>query len=480
MIQYVSNKGNGASVDFETAILAGRAPDGGLYVPTSLPRISKTQLQSWKNLSYTDLAFEVLSLFIDETTISSIELHKIIENSFDTFYHPEKIPFHSLTSRKNIIIQELFHGPTLSFKDIAMGFVVNLLDFFLKRRKEKMSIMVATSGDTGPAAAFATIGKETINTWALYPQGYITEEQERQMTTITAPNVHSVRVTNCPNGSDDLDELISSLFANTSFKQELNLSSVNSINWGRIMMQTVHYFYGYLKTVDTIGELLNFAVPSGAFGNLCAGSLAREMGLPVGKFILSNNQNNCLQRIFNEGIYVKEKVINCASSAIDISLPINFWRYLYFAIDQNPEKIKLWMEESEKNNRVEFDKNTHKQFSKGFLTASISDKLTLNTIQEVFETEGYLLDPHAAVAVAAANTVKAEFPNDSKILCLATAHPSKFSDVIKESLNVNALPAEAIHHSIENAKEYCQKIYECNYENMYQTIPKTMQVISNK
>ena len=480
MIQYVSITGGGNPVDFEKAILTGKAPDGGLYVPTSLPEISKRQLASWKHLNYTDLAFEILALFIDTSTISSTELHQLIDESFATFYHPEQIPFYALTSKKDIIIQELFHGPTLSFKDVAMGFVVNLFNFFLKRKGEKMSIMVATSGDTGPAAAYASIGKETIDTWALYPEGYITEEQERQMTTIAASNVHPVRIHNCVNGSDDLDELIADLFADKQFKKELKLSSVNSINWGRVMMQTVHYFYGYLQTVDTVGELLNFAVPSGAFGNLCAGALAREMGLPVGKFILSNNENNCLQRIFKEGIYSKEKVINCASSAIDISLPINFWRYLYFAIDQKPEKIKQWMEEVDKGNKIVFDEETHQKYSEGFLTASVSDEVTLSTIQEVYKSEGYLLDPHAAVAVAATNMVKTDLTNTTKVLCLATAHPSKFPEVIKKALNVENLPIEATHHSIEEAKEYCQQIYECDFDDMHQSVPKTMSLTAQQ
>ncbi len=480
MIKYVSNSGGGSPVDLETAILNGRAPDGGLYVPTSLPKISEEQLKSWKHLNYTDLAFEILSLFIDRSVVSETELREILNNSFKAFYHLQKIPVNTLASKKDTYIQELFHGPTLSFKDVAMGFVVNLFDFFLKQKNKKMSIVVATSGDTGPAAAHAAIGKDTLKMWTLYPQGFITDEQKRQMTTIMAPNVHAVEVTNCPNGSDDLDELVAELFANEKLKRELNLSSVNSINWGRVMMQTVHYFYGYLQTVDEVGEILNFAVPTGAFGNLCAGSLAREMGLPVGKFILSNNQNACLQRVFSDGVYLKEGVINCPSSAIDISIPINFWRHLYFAIGQDSSKIKRWMDELEAKGRVEFDKTTHRKFSRGFLTASISDELTLETIREIYEADGYLLDPHAAVAVAAAEKVKTELAEGSKILCLATAHPSKFPAVIKKALKQSNLPEKAIHMSIEAAKGLCQKIYQCAFEDMHRTIPNTMKATANR
>ena len=280
-----------------------------------------------------------------------------------------------MKSEEGVYIQELFHGPTLSFKDVAMGFVVNLFNFFLKRKREKMTIIVATTGDTGPAAAQATIGKAHLDTWVLYPKELITEEQERQMTTITASNVHPVGVANCPDGADDLDILIAKMFGDKEFKSKLNLSSVNSINWGRVMMQTVHYFYGYLQTVDRVGEALNFAVPSGAFGNLCAGSLAREMGLPVGKFIIANNQNACLTRIFTKGIFSKAPIIACPASAIDILIPYNFWRYLYFAIGQDGTKINEWIKTFEATGKVVFDETTFKTYSKGFLADSISDCL---------------------------------------------------------------------------------------------------------
>ena len=475
MIQYVSTKGGIAPVNFETAILDGFAADGGLYVPTELPKITLVQLSAWKNLSFIELAYEVLSLFIDESVMSDLELKKILEESYQSFYDSDIIPFYELSAQKNLIIQELFHGPTLSFKDIGMAFIVHLFHFFLKRKEEKMTIVVATTGDTGPAAAHASIGKSTIDTWVLYPKELITEEQERQMTTISAPNVYPVGVSNCPDGADDLDVLIAELFADKELKEALNLSSVNSINWGRVMMQTVHYFYGYLKTVDRVGEPLNFAVPSGAFGNLCAGSLARAMGLPVGKFIVANNQNACLHRIFSQGIFSKKEMINCPSSAIDILVPYNFWRYLYFAVDQDSVKIKAWMEEYNQKGVVQFDKASYQQYNEGFISYSISDEQTLSTIRQVYQEEGYLLDPHAAVAVAAASTFKKEFSSKNDILCLATAHPSKFSVSIADALGTGEhLPIAATHFSIDTAKNRCEKIYTCHFGNMRTAIPEVM------
>jgi len=481
MIQFVSNKGGGQPVDFETAILDGFASDGGLYVPTTLPEISLEEMTKWKDYSYTEVAYEILSRFIDESVISEKELKHLLKESFSTFYHEKLIPNYRLKSIPNFYIQELFHGPTLSFKDVAMGFVINLFNFFLKRRGEQMSIIVATTGDTGPAAAHASIGKAHLNTWVLYPKELITEEQERQMTTISAPNIFAVGVSNCPDGADDLDLLIADLFADKSFKTALNLSSVNSINWGRVMMQTVHYFYGYLQTVDKVGDLLNFAVPSGAFGNLCAGSLARMMGLPVGKFIIANNENACLHRIFTQGIFLKKDIIACQASAIDILIPYNFWRYLYFAVGQKPAKIKAWIAEFEKTGKVNFDKETFDAYSKGYLADIISDEQTLVTIKSIFEKEAYLLDPHAAVAVTAALNLAAQLPKNTKTLCLATAHPCKFPESIKMALGVESteLPPAAKHNSVEEAKEFCQRIYSCDYKNMDTAIRRSMSASVN-
>lgn len=468
MIQFVSNRGGGIPVDFETAILAGFAPDGGLYVPTELPKISLATLATWKGNSYTDIAYEILSLFIDDSIISESELKQILTDSFSTFYHQDLIPIYPLSSISNLYVQELFHGPTLSFKDVAMGFIVNLFNFFLKRKGKKMTIVVATTGDTGPAAAYASIDKEFLDTWVLYPKELITEEQERQMTTLMATNVHPVGVANCPDGADDLDLLIAKLFADNSFKEKLNLSSVNSINWGRVMMQTVHYFYGYLQTVDRVGEPLNFAVPSGAFGNLCAGSLARAMGLPVGKFIIANNQNACLYRIFTKGIFSKAPIIPCPASAIDILIPYNFWRYLYFAIGQDSAKINQWISTFEQTGKVVFDKATFATYSNGFIADTISDEQTLSTIEDVYYKEQYLLDPHAAVAVAAAKNLQSSLSIKAKTLCLATAHPCKFPESIGKALNVKRddLPVQANHESIEIANALCQRGYHVDYDTM--------------
>ena len=247
MSEYVSTRGGIAPVGFDEAVLAGFARDGGLFVPRAIPRISRDRLESWAGLSYPDLAFKMLSLYIDEAVIPAGDLKQLIATSFQDFEHPDIMPLVPLQGDGNLFVMELFHGPTLSFKDIAMGFLVNTMDYLLQRRGGHLNLVLATTGDTGPAAAHAAAGKAGIDCWPLYPRGMISEEQERQMTTLNAANVHAVAVEDCPDGGDDLDLVVAGLFDDADLVRELELSSVNSINWGRVLMQSVHYAYGYLK-----------------------------------------------------------------------------------------------------------------------------------------------------------------------------------------------------------------------------------------
>ncbi|WP_431166684.1 threonine synthase [Tenacibaculum halocynthiae] len=474
MLQFVSNKGGGKPVDFETAILDGFAVDGGLYVPEILPEIKEEQLKEWKDLSYVELAFEILSLFIDRSIISEKELKNILQTAYAPFEKKEIIPLYKMKSRKDTYIMELFHGPTISFKDVGLAFLVNLVNFFLERKKEHLTLVVATTGDTGPATAYFAAGKSNIDAWVLYPKGLITEEQERQMTTLQQANVHPVGVSNCPDGGDDLDAVISKLYANKPFKEKLKLSSVNSINWGRVMMQTVHYFYGYLQIVDTVGEQVNMSVPSGGFGNLCAGGLARKMGLPIKYLVAANNKNACLHRIFSEGKFTKEEIIETPSSAIDILIPFNFWRYLYFCIDKDTERIKKWMDEFKTTGNVTFDKETFETYKNGFLSNSSSDQETLNLINKIYTNESYLLDPHGAVSLNATDVLRNVLGNE-KLICLATAHPSKFPEVIKKALSISVLPKAATHQSIENEKRLCEKVHLCNHEYLEEALIHAME-----
>jgi len=464
MLNYVSTKGGTSPVDFETAVLKGFADDGGMFVPNEIPRVSPDLLQKWSTLSFNDLAFEILSLYIDRSIIPETDLRELIIKSTQTFNHPDIIPVLSLGKDSNQFIMELFHGPTLSFKDVAMGFLINTMDYFLDRKGEKVSLLIATTGDTGPAAAYASCGKKTIDCWTLYPRGFISEEQERQMTTLGAPNVHAVSVENCPDGGDDLDLVIAELFEDKELVKKLRLSSVNSINWCRVMFQSVHYFYAYFKMADKIGEKIVVSVPTGAFGNLFAGYLAREMGLPVGAFICANNRNATVHRLLETNIFSRQGLKQTPSNAIDIALPYNYWRFLYFICGQDGTTVKNWMKEYQEQGQVLFDESTMEKIKQGFLSAAISDDETLSTISETFEKfDGYLLDPHGAVAVAAANQLIPDLPPGTKVVSLLTAHPAKFPDITRLALKLDGdLPPTGVHESIEGVKDYFQQVRLCD------------------
>ena len=453
MIRYTSTKGGVPPVTFDEAILQGFAEDGGLFVPEAIPKITDAQLQQWSTLDYPSLAYEMISLFIDPQIIPAKELKQLIHDSFSTFQHPDLMPLVTLGNDPLFSIMELFHGPTLSFKDIAMGFLVRTMDYLLQKREQRVNLILATTGDTGPAAASAAAGRKTIDCWPLFPAGMISEEQERQMTTLKDANIHSVAVEDCPDGGDDLDIVVARMFADHERKNALKLSSVNSINWCRVMVQAVHYAYGYFRACKEIGAPVIFSVPSGAFGNLCAGDLARKMGIPISTFICANNQNQTLHSTFSTGLFKKKALIQTVSSAIDIVVPYNFWRFLYFNTNYNSSKISRMMADFDEKGEVQLDAKTHETICNGFESMTVSDEATLSTIKKTFEDFNYLLDPHGAVAVTAAHSLRSRFDKDTPIVCLATAHPAKFPMISGKALeSEEALPPQALHPSLEAAK----------------------------
>ncbi len=458
MLKYVSTKGGIAPVGFDEAVLQGFAEDGGLFVPESIPQISEDQLLSWSTLSYTELAFEMLSLFIDQETIPPEDLERLISESFASFQHPELMPLVQGEKDSNFHIMELFHGPTLSFKDIAMGFLIRTMDYFLQKRGQHLNLLLATTGDTGPAAAHAAAGRKTIDCWPLYPTGMISDEQERQMTTLTSENIHPVAVEDCPDGGDDLDLVVAKMFASKEQRKKLKLSSVNSINWCRVMAQSVHYAYGYFRACKKVGEPVIFSVPSGAFGNLCAGYLARQMGIPIKTFICANNQNKTLHTTFSTGCFKKQDLIQTVSSAIDIVVPYNFWRFLYFNTQGDSELISTLMNSFQQEGQVVLDPETHKAICQGFESIAVSDALTLSTIKDCFENQQYLLDPHGAVAVAAARSLRGKLDKNIPVVVLATAHPAKFPEITRKATHCGEiLPEQGLHSTLERAKSLPEK-----------------------
>ena len=467
MLKYISTKGEIAPVGFDEAVLQGFAEDGGLFVPESIPQISADQLSSWSTLSYTELAFQILSLFIHQDTIPPEDLKRLISESFSSFHHPELMPLVPDELDTNFYIMELFHGPTLSFKDIAMGFLIRTMDYFLQKRGQHLNLVLATTGDTGPAAAHAVAGRKTIDCWPLYPSGMISAEQERQMTTLTSENIHPIGVEDCPDGGDDLDLVVAKMFAAKEQRKNLKLSSVNSINWCRVMVQSVHYAYGYFRTCKKVGEPVIFSVPSGAFGNLCAGYLARQIGIPIKTFICANNQNNTLHTTFSTGVFKKQDLIQTVSSAIDIVVPYNFWRFLYFNTRGNSGLISTLMNSFQQEGQVTLDSDTHKAICRGFESIAVSDALTLSTIKDFFENQHYLLDPHGSVAVAAARSLRPRLDKHIPVVALATAHPAKFPEITRMSIHCGeTLPKQGLHSSLEIAKSLPEKKLSINRTNL--------------
>jgi threonine synthase len=356
-----------------------------------------------------------------------------------------------------------------------MGFLIRTMDYLLQKRGDRVSIVLATTGDTGPAAAHAAAGRPTIDCWPLYPKGMISREQELQMTTLSAGNIHPVAVENCPDGGDDLDLVVAALFADQHLKERLRLSSVNSINWCRVMVQAIHYFYGYFRACDTLGDPVVFSVPSGAFGNLFAGYLARRMGLPVTGFVCANNVNNALSTALTTGVFEKRPLRRTVSSAIDIVVPYNFWRFLYYLGGSDPDKIIAWMTRFQTDGRVRVAEEMNWAVQNGFSAMTVPDAETLTTIRQAFTADvPYLLDPHGAVAVAAAREAASRYPAHTRMVCLATAHPAKFPDIITRALGTPVLPDQAVHPFLEQMRTRCRHLRICDRHHLASALVRAM------
>jgi threonine synthase len=476
MISYVSTRGGGLPLPFDEAVLQGFAADGGLFVPETIPTLSMDRLADLSRMDYPDLAAAILSLFIDPSVIPEPDLARLVNDSFSPFDRGRVVDLVPLNGDPDLMVMELFHGPTLSFKDIAMGFLIRTMDYLLQKRGDRVSIVLATTGDTGPAAAHAAANRAAIDCWPLYPKGMITREQELQMTTLGAGNIHPVAVENCPDGGDDLDLVVAALFADPELKARLRLSSVNSINWCRVMVQAIHYFYGYFRACETIGDPVVFSVPSGAFGNLFSGYLAKSMGLPVTGFVCANNVNNALSTALTTGVFEKRPLRRTVSSAIDIVVPYNFWRFLYFLGGSDPEKINESMARFQADGRVRVAEEMEKAVQQGFSAVTVSDDETLATIRQAFTADRpYLLDPHGAVAVTAARKVSSRYPARTRIICLATAHPAKFPDIITGALGTPDLPDQATHPSLEQMRTRCRHLRICDRDLLASALVRAME-----
>ena len=432
-MRYISTRGGINPIPFKDAIMMGLASDGGLLLPQSYPTVTREQLESWRKLTYAELAFEVISRYVGD--IPASDLKNLIIRSYYTFTHPEVTP---LVKKDGVYILELFHGVTLAFKDVALQFLGNLFEYILTERNQTLNIIGATSGDTGSAAIHGVRGKKGISIFILHPLGKTSAVQALQMTSVTDANVHNIAVRGT---FDDCQDMVKELFGDLEFKKKYSLGAVNSINWARVLAQVVYYFYAWLRVTDETDAPVHFSVPTGNFGDIFAGYVAKQMGLPVDKLLLATNENNILTRFINSSDYSLGAVVSTVSPSMDIQNASNFERYLFHLFAEDPVRLKEAFAELKEHGRISCAPDEMELVRKDFCSASVNQADTLQMIRDFHADTGYLLDPHTAVGVKAALDL---FPPDSARVCLATAHPAKFSETVEQSLGFQVPAPESV------------------------------------
>lgn len=420
-MKYISTRGGGSPQSFEEVLLTGLAPDGGLYVPTELPHISSDQLRAWKSLDYAELAMAIVPSFIDGD-ISDADLESIITESYESFDHPEVAPLTKLGENEYIL--ELFHGPTLAFKDFALQVLGRMLDKVLQKKNQRVVILGATSGDTGSAALEGCRHSDFVDIFILHPHQRVSAVQRKQMTTVPGDNVFNLAV---EGNFDDCQRIVKAAFADQSFlPDKLQLVAVNSINWARILMQIVYYFYAALK-LGAPDKKVSFSVPTGNFGDIYAGYLAKCMGLPIDRLVVATNKNDILHRFISKNEYSKTELNKTYSPSMDILVSSNFERYLFDLFDRDGAALTDFMSRSG-NETLNVSEERWQKVRNCFDSSSVDDDTTCKVIAQVFNNHGKLLDPHTAVGVKSAMDCRSN--NNVPMVTLATAHPAKFAEAI--------------------------------------------------
>ena len=420
-MKYESTRGGCPQQNFEQVLLTGLAPDGGLYVPTELPHFSTEEIASWRELSYPDLAMKVITPFIGDE-IPTADLRNIIEDSYAAFNHPEVAALESLGNEEYVL--ELFHGPTLAFKDFALQVLGRLLDYVLSKHDQRVVILGATSGDTGSAALEGCRHSDRVDIFILHPHNRVSDVQRKQMTTVTGNNVFNLAV---EGNFDDCQRIVKAAFADQSFlEDDRQLVAVNSINWARILMQIVYYFSASLR-LGGPDRKVSFSVPTGNFGDIYAGYLAKKMGLPIDQLIVATNKNDILHRFIANNDYSVSELAKTHSPSMDILVSSNFERFLFDVFDREGAAVADLMVKFGKELRSVPDAHWQR-VSAIFDSAAIDDETTCAVIASVNAESGMLLDPHSAIGVEAARRCRRD--PSVPMVTLATAHPAKFGDAI--------------------------------------------------
>ncbi|MFO1062026.1 MAG: threonine synthase [Dongiaceae bacterium] len=426
-MRYVSTRGAAPTLGFEEVLLAGLARDGGLYVPESWPAFDAAALGRLAGLSYRALAFEVVRPFVGEA-LSAAELAPLIDRAYDSFGHRAVAPLKQLD--QGLWLLELFHGPTLAFKDVALQLVGGLFDHVLRRRGRRITIVGATSGDTGSAAIEAVRDRAAIDIFMLHPHGRVSEVQRRQMTTVASANVHNIAI----EGSfDDCQDLVKAMFADAAFRDEMALSAVNSINWARVMAQTVYYFAAALA-LGAPDRQVAFAVPTGNFGNVYAGYAARAMGLPVARLLVGSNRNDILTRCLEADDMSVRPVEPSLSPSMDIQISSNFERLLFDLGDRDGAGVAAAMAAFRRDGKLPLGADRLARARRVFAGYRVSDEETLAVMRDVHRRTGELIDPHSAIAVAGG--WQRREPGAPPLVALGTAHPAKFPDAVERATGI--------------------------------------------
>ena len=420
-MNYISTRNNQKNFTFKEVFLKGLADDGGLFVPKSIKQYKKEELDNLKNFSYNDLAAEIIYPFIGDF-MSKDDLISMISKSYSNFRSNDVIKISNLGSLK---VLELFHGPTLAFKDIAMQLIGNFYQYHLGRDQKKINIIVATSGDTGAAAIDALKGKSNLNVFVLHPNNKISPVQRKLMTIHEDNNVFNIAI---EGNFDDCQNLVKAMFNDEKFSKAINMSGVNSINWARIIAQSVYYFYAYFKVGN--GKPLSFCVPTGNFGDIYAGYLAKKLGLPIDKLIVATNKNDILHRAISGGDYTQKKVEETNTPSMDIQIASNFERLLYDVKDCDSEVTKDVMSKI-KNNSYKIDKNDLDKIKKNFVSEMLDENETVEMIKTINNEHKIVVDPHTAVGIGAARKLGLE----KNCVVLSTAHPCKFPQAIEDAIS---------------------------------------------
>ncbi len=441
-MEYISTRNKEKIFSFKDIFLMGLAPDGGLFVPKKIYSYSPKELIELKKLSYKELATKIIFKFCSDE-FSENEIRNLIDESYKHF-RVKDITSIKKIGKKNLL--ELFHGPTLAFKDIAMQIIGNMYEKILEKYNLKINIVVATSGDTGAAAISAIKGRKNIRIFILHPENKISNVQRKFMTTENFKNVFNIALAA---NFDECQEFVKSMFADKSFSDKINMSGVNSINWSRIAAQIVYFFFSYFQ-VSKKEEKINYSVPTGNFGDVYAGYVAKKMGLPINKLIIATNSNDILCRAVNNGIYKPLKVEHTISPSMDIQVASNFERLIFDICSCDSKKTLNLMNQFSKEGQIKFKEEELKKIQADFCSESLTEEETKLVIKQISKTHNILVDPHTAVGIGAANKLELE----GKDIILATAHPAKFSDTILKETGIKPELPENLKNIMEKKEKY--------------------------